>query len=222
MTSTSTAWQRPAVLLALLGAISATLLSVAPSGTGAAGAAVVVASALTGAIALLDRIREQDRKLRALSERLSASGEARAREAARADQAVAQLATLQEQLVTADRRVGVGRVATQVAHEIANPLACVTGNLEWLESELERRRAQLGAEGPTPQKLADALDEMTRAVRESLQGAERVRCVTQQLRAVARGRDDGHHVLSLWNRQGGGERPAGELPAPVAITGRRR
>src|SRR5207248_3155294 len=48
----------------------------------------------------------------------------------------------QAQLMVADRMVSIGMLAAGVAHEINNPLAAVTGNLELVARDLEALRAQ--------------------------------------------------------------------------------
>ena len=86
-------------------------------------------------------------------------------------------AKLAQQLVFADRLASVGTLAAGVAHEINNPLASVTANIELLIDELEA----LGA-GSTSARLAEsramAIDVRT--------GAERIRKIVLSLKTFSR------------------------------------
>ena len=83
------------------------------------------------------------------------------------------------QLRLADRMASVGMLAAGVAHEINNPLAYVSSNLTY-------GAEQLGAEELTPEQRAELRD----AVRESLEGAGRVRVIVQDLKSFARADDE--------------------------------
>jgi two-component system, NtrC family, sensor kinase len=88
-----------------------------------------------------------------------------------------QLRDTQEQLLSADRLASVGRLAAGVAHEINNPLAYILSNLRYAHQELGGRREPLD-EG-TRQELTEALGEAS-------EGAERVRLIVQDLKTLAR------------------------------------
>src|SRR5262245_49074934 len=49
----------------------------------------------------------------------------------------ADLRTMEERLVQAERLATIGRFASQIAHEIRNPLSSITLNVEMLEDELK-------------------------------------------------------------------------------------
>ena len=49
----------------------------------------------------------------------------------------ADLGTMEERLVQSERLATIGRFASQIAHEIRNPLSSITLNVELLEDELE-------------------------------------------------------------------------------------
>lgn len=86
---------------------------------------------------------------------------------------------LQAKLAASERWATVGTLATGVAHEINDPLASATHNLQYVLEELERR-ARPSAGG------AAGDEELRVALEEALQGAERVRQVVRELMAFAR------------------------------------
>ncbi|HEX4458992.1 MAG TPA: response regulator, partial [Polyangia bacterium] len=85
---------------------------------------------------------------------------------------------LRERLQMADRMAAIGTLAAGIAHEINNPLACVTANLEVLREEL----ARVKPEAFTHIDAADLLG----AVDDARQGAERVRVIVRDLKLFAR------------------------------------
>jgi signal transduction histidine kinase/CheY-like chemotaxis protein len=92
-------------------------------------------------------------------------------------------AELQERLSLSDRMASIGTLAGGVAHEINNPLTYVTANLMCLAKDIEDGRGDRAA--------AIGL------VRESLDGAERVKRIVRDLQTFARAREDGLEVLDL-------------------------
>jgi two-component system NtrC family sensor kinase len=114
-----------------------------------------------------------------------------------------------------ERMASLGRLAAGVAHEINNPLAFVSSNLGFIDTEL--RRLPL---------LADAVHELREAISEAREGTERMRLIVESLRALSRGDAaittplDVHEVLEsavhlAWSRlRGRGRlvRDYGELP----------
>ena len=87
---------------------------------------------------------------------------------------------LRDRLLMADRMAAVGTLASGVAHEINNPLACVTANLELLREELAPP-----AEPAPPTRMSP--EEMLAALDDAREGAERVRLIVRDLRLFARG-----------------------------------
>ncbi|WNG32403.1 HAMP domain-containing protein [Archangium violaceum] len=88
-----------------------------------------------------------------------------------------QLQAAQEQLLFADRLASVGRLAAGVGHEINNPLAYILSNLRYVQQELG------DANGPPSE---EARQEMLAALSEASEGAERVRLIVQDLKALSR------------------------------------
>jgi len=90
-------------------------------------------------------------------------------------------------LAVTDRLAAMGTLASGIAHEINNPLAYITANLSYLEEELS-----------DPAAIADParLAELRHAVREAGDGAQRVRDIVTEMRALARG-DRKHRALDL-------------------------
>lgn len=84
---------------------------------------------------------------------------------------------VQADLLVADRMMSIGALAAGVAHDINNPLSYVLGNLDFLSGELEAL-----LEGVEPELAKD----LSEAVHESKEGADRVRRIISDLRAFAR------------------------------------
>jgi PAS domain S-box-containing protein len=87
---------------------------------------------------------------------------------------------LQAQLTQADRMASLGILAAGVGHEINNPLTYVLASLEELE-------ARVSAIEPSPEPLERG--ELLSCVRESLDGAQRVRDIVRGLRTFSRVED---------------------------------
>lgn len=89
---------------------------------------------------------------------------------------------MQEQLLIADRMASMGLLAAGVAHELNNPLACVTANLELASRDLVElmERSGLGAEYG---ELRDMVDD-------AREGAERLRTIVRDLKIFSRPEQD--------------------------------
>jgi two-component system cell cycle sensor histidine kinase/response regulator CckA len=89
---------------------------------------------------------------------------------------------LYARMAVADRMMSVGTLAAGVAHEINNPLAYVSSNLEVLARELAALR-----EGKPTQLDRGGLEPL---VKDALDGAERVAAIVRSLRALSRSDDE--------------------------------
>jgi signal transduction histidine kinase len=139
-----------------------------------------------------EQLASRAREIEGLNAELEARVASRTEELERANRALAdrleELRRTQEQLIVADRRVSQGRLAASVAHEINNPLAFVTSNLEVLHGSLHEVAGKLRAGGPAAVSLAlEALSELAGAVSDAREGAERVRSFVKGLKSFARG-----------------------------------
>jgi len=124
-------------------------------------------------------------------------------------QDLSELKQLERQVTQSEKMASIGQLAAGVAHEINNPMGFIHANLfqlgEYLE-DLSRvwervgplRKAVAAGEFETARVLGGELDKLVRetdadylvddaakAVRESLEGSERIRHIVQDLRAFA-------------------------------------
>jgi two-component system NtrC family sensor kinase len=112
---------------------------------------------------------------------------------------------LRDRLLMNDRMAAVGTLASGVAHEINNPLACVTANLELLREELTPP-----SDGAAPHhRLPQA--ELLAALDDAREGAERVRVIVRDLRVFARGDAGERGPVDLGGVLQAAERMAGNL-----------
>ncbi|GMU01984.1 hypothetical protein KH5H1_61040 [Corallococcus caeni] len=88
---------------------------------------------------------------------------------------------MEARLMVADRMVSMGTLASGVAHEINNPLAYVHSNLDFMAGQLEQLRAA------HPQ---ECLDELVEVVRETQEGAGRIRRIVRDLGTLSRADDE--------------------------------
>ncbi|ADO72542.1 ATP-binding protein [Stigmatella aurantiaca] len=75
-----------------------------------------------------------------------------------------------------ERMAAIGMLAAGVAHEINNPLAFVSSNLNFIDTELRR-----------PPPSAVDMAELKEAISDAREGAERMRIIVQSLKALSRG-----------------------------------
>jgi signal transduction histidine kinase len=85
---------------------------------------------------------------------------------------------LQESLLLADRFAAVGTLAAGVSHEINNPLAYVLANLTFVAERLPELRGGAGVE--------QSISELQPALREAINGAQRVREIVRDLSTFSR------------------------------------
>jgi len=155
----------------------------------------------------IDRRDESGALARAFEQMLARLQEKRAALAGAYGELTNKLADLkrtQEQLVAADRRISVGRLAAGVAHEVNNPLAYVSANLRFVSRTLPHLASALAAEGESGAK---AVEEMASAVAEAAQGTERIRLIVRSLKSFSRDDEDRRQRLEL----------SGPLEAAIAM-----
>ena len=108
----------------------------------------------------------------------------------------------QAQLMVSDRMASVGMLAAGVAHEINNPLAAVSGNLEIARLALEGLAERRGTR--------EDLSELEDVIRDATEGAERVCAIVRDLKIFSRAEEqrcasvDVHRVIDsslrmAWN-----------------------
>ena len=95
---------------------------------------------------------------------------------------------LRTKLMLSDRMASLGTLAAGIAHEINNPLAYVTANLEVVAESLGDR--------PTPTSAEDHA-ELQAAIGDAREGAERVRKIVRGLRTFSRSEDEKRLPLAL-------------------------
>jgi PAS domain S-box-containing protein len=110
---------------------------------------------------------------------------------------------MRAKLLVSDRMASLGTLAAGIAHEINNPLAYVTGNLEAV--------AELLASPGGPRSEADRAEraELASAIHDARDGADRVRKIVLGLRSFSRGEEEDRVALAL----------PGVLEAAIRLTG---
>jgi signal transduction histidine kinase/CheY-like chemotaxis protein len=100
-----------------------------------------------------------------------------------------ELLQVRDQLIVAERRSSVGVLSASVAHEVNNPLAFITANIQFSLDELQdlARRDAFPAEYRVRE---EAWVEITHALAEARDGCTRVQHIVQSLKSFSRG-DDG-------------------------------
>jgi PAS domain S-box-containing protein len=95
---------------------------------------------------------------------------------------------MRAKLLVSDRMASLGTLAAGIAHEINNPLAYVTGNLEAMAETLQ-------ASGAEPTRAVRV--ELDAAIHDARDGAERVRKIVHGLRSFSRSEEEQRVQLAL-------------------------
>jgi C4-dicarboxylate-specific signal transduction histidine kinase len=90
---------------------------------------------------------------------------------------------MESRLMQADRLTALGSLAAAVGHEMNNPLAFMMANLSFIREELALMGEALRAREDA---LAQNLEDVLEALGETAEGAERLRIIVQDLRALTR------------------------------------
>ncbi|MDY7228573.1 two-component regulator propeller domain-containing protein [Hyalangium rubrum] len=107
-----------------------------------------------------------------------------------------ELQTTRQRLAHAEKMAAVGTLAAGVGHEINNPLAFIISNLHYAAEEVHDAASRVNKDGRWAEEVEQAL-------REALEGADRVRKIVQDLKAFSRVQPeqpqqvDPHVVLDL-------------------------
>jgi signal transduction histidine kinase len=96
---------------------------------------------------------------------------------------------MREQLLISERMASVGMLAAGVAHEINNPLAILTANLELAGEQLAGLLSQENAPGPP---IAPAA--VNQLLQDAQEAAERIRLIVRDLGSLSRSNDEEQHV----------------------------
>ncbi|WNG36622.1 PhnD/SsuA/transferrin family substrate-binding protein [Archangium violaceum] len=90
---------------------------------------------------------------------------------------------MEARLIQADRLSALGSLAAAVGHEMNNPLAFMLANLSFAREELERVGESLKEKG---ESVTQELDDVLEALRETAEGALRLKHIVQDLRTLSR------------------------------------
>ncbi|MHB8879405.1 MAG: ATP-binding protein, partial [Myxococcaceae bacterium] len=105
---------------------------------------------------------------------------------------------LAARMMQMDRMLAVGTLAAGVGHEINNPLAFVIGNLGFLAEELTAfERDSMTSDAQWRASIPARLAEVQQALKEALEGAERVKVIVRDLKTLSRADEDSRGLVDV-------------------------
>lgn len=112
---------------------------------------------------------------------------------------------LQEQLLISERMASIGTLAAGVGHEINNPFAIVTSNIDFVSAELAEAEAELREltdapllrRGGRPQTLAAFCADLQLALDDARAAGQRVRQIVRDLKVFSRGDDEVQELVDV-------------------------
>ena len=131
------------------------------------------------------------------------------------EQAYCELKATQARVVQQEKMASIGQLAAGVAHEINNPMGFISSNLRTLAKYTEKQKEFIEAQAEAIGSLADgdvveALRNKRRALKidhvledgglliaESLEGAERVRTIVQNLKSFSRVDEEAYSLIDI-------------------------
>ena len=90
---------------------------------------------------------------------------------------------MESRLVQSDRQAVLGHLAASVGHEMNNPLAFMISNLSFAREELSALQETLRER---QDRQAEGLEDVLEALGETVEGAERLRAIVEDLRTLSR------------------------------------
>ncbi|WP_428547363.1 sensor histidine kinase [Profundibacter sp.] len=143
------------------------------------------------------------------------------------DAALKQFERAQQQLIASEKMAALGRLVAGVAHELNNPISFIYGNIHALQKYQARLETYLKAveDGASAQTLAEMrealgigriIDDMPGLIEGTLEGAERVSSIVQDLRRFSGNQREPNETFAIesamrtalsWVKRGGGTIP---------------
>ncbi|MEW5855614.1 MAG: response regulator, partial [Myxococcota bacterium] len=104
-----------------------------------------------------------------------------------------------QRMAHSERMASLGVLASGIAHEINNPLTYVMMNMQFMGRELPDLLSARAEEAALTgnRRLAERVEAVTAALREAMEGAERIRRIVSDIRSFSRVTEERRTVLDL-------------------------